>query len=425
MVTSLYPGIDAEGNYNEALLIENTEYWEISNLEITNTGPTREDWRYGVRVSSWNYGKMRHIHLKKLYIHDVNALGIKQDRVEGHGILYENGGDMDKQSHIDGLLIENCHFIRTDRNGIGGHSDYVFLRGNWLPNTNVVIRNNLLEDIGGDGIKICYCDSALVEYNIVHGASRRDDHYSAGIWPGCSTNTLIQFNEVSGMEGTEDSEGFDIDFYTRNTIIQYNYSHDNEGGFILICNPRTSYGNSNNIIRYNISQNDRNRTFLFLGPVNNTQIYNNVIYVKEELNVQLFLFTPWEDGVWANNVSVYNNIFYAEGTAKYVHSIGYNSNGTYRDAPGFGQANNVNFDYNVFYGNHIAPPQDAHKITDNPLLNSPGTGADGLNSLVGYKLMNNSPCIGAGLLMPDNGGYDFWRNPVPADSKPDIGANQF
>ena len=46
------PLIEAEGQFNEALLLENQEYWEINNLQLTNTGARREEFRYGVRVRS-------------------------------------------------------------------------------------------------------------------------------------------------------------------------------------------------------------------------------------------------------------------------------------------------------------------------------------------------------------------------------------
>ncbi|MBN1428513.1 MAG: hypothetical protein JXB07_09010, partial [Anaerolineae bacterium] len=77
------PRIDAEGSFGEALLLENQDYWEVNHLELTNHGPERAENRYGVRLSAWNYGDMKHIHLRNLYIHDVNATLVKKDRAEG------------------------------------------------------------------------------------------------------------------------------------------------------------------------------------------------------------------------------------------------------------------------------------------------------------------------------------------------------
>jgi len=118
----------------------------------------------------------------------------------------------------------------------------------------------------------------------VHGASQRSQDYNVGIWPWSADNTIIQYNEVYGTKGQHDAEGFDSDWNSRNTLIQYNYSHDNEGGFLLICNEGSqpadiSAGNTGTIVRYNISQNDHHRGIKFSGPVKNTLIYNNTIYV--------------------------------------------------------------------------------------------------------------------------------------------------
>ena len=57
-----------------------------------------------------------------------------------------------------------------------------------------------------------------------------------------------------------------------------------------------------------------------------------------------------------------------------------------------------------------------------PLLKAPGTGKDGFESVYGYQLRDGSPCIGAGVRIEDNGGRDFWGNPVPPDTNPSIGA---
>ena len=108
------PRIDAAGQFPDAVLLRNTECWEVNDLEITNLGTNRAPWRTGVRVVSDGFGAMRHIHLRKLFVHDVNGDLRKQQ--EGCGIYFESRGR--KQSYFDDLLIENCHLVRTDRNGI-------------------------------------------------------------------------------------------------------------------------------------------------------------------------------------------------------------------------------------------------------------------------------------------------------------------
>src|SRR5450755_2412995 len=82
------PLIAAEGKFHEALLLKNQEYWEVNNLQFTNSGPAREPFRYGVRVMAWDFGTVHHIHLNNMYVHDVNGSLIKKDKGEGHGIVW-------------------------------------------------------------------------------------------------------------------------------------------------------------------------------------------------------------------------------------------------------------------------------------------------------------------------------------------------
>lgn len=271
----------------ETLLLYNVEHWEVRDLEITNLWEERQANLAGVRVKLDNFGTAHHIHLKNLTVRDVNGSFMKKEG-GGTGITCDNGGDQVK-SRFDGLLIENCHLIRTDRDGIALRSEHKTRDDGWFPSLNVVIRKNLLEDIGGDGVVPRGCEGALVEHNVLRGGRTRCDDYAAGIWLHSSDNTVIQFNEVSGMVGTKDGQGFDSDYNCRNTLIQYNYSHDNDGGFILVCNSGTglptNMGNQGTVVRYNISQNDGHRIFYITGPVRNVQIYNNTIYTGKHLDI--------------------------------------------------------------------------------------------------------------------------------------------
>ena len=186
------PCIAAQGRYQAALYLYNVEYWEINNLEITNQGEHRQAGRYGVYVHIDNFGTANHIQLKKLYIHDVNGSLIKK-RGGGSAVMYRNKGDQVK-SRFDGLLIEDCHIVRCERNAITG-SGYPN-RKNWYPNLNMVIRNNLIEQVPGDGIVPNACDGALVEHNIMRDCTRLlpRGEAAAGIWPWSCDNTVIQYN---------------------------------------------------------------------------------------------------------------------------------------------------------------------------------------------------------------------------------------
>jgi len=362
------PSIDGEGRFLDALLLRNVEFWEVSDLELTNLGTNREPWRTGVRIVTDGFGKMRHIHLRNLFVHDVNGDLLKER--EGCGVYFESRGG--NQSHFDDLLIENCHVVRTDRNGI-------CQRGGRTRSLRVVIR----------------------------GGRMRCDDYAAGIWPFDSDDTVVQFNEVSGMKGTKDGQGFDSDYLCRRSVFQYNYSHDNEGGFFLICAPGRSY-NEDTVIRYNISQNDglNSARVFHISGAKKTKIYNNTIYVGLKQDLPLLLFNDW-DGGSARDTYFYNNIFYVDGRVTYD----------------FGKSQNTVFENNVFYGSHDKPPTDATGITNRPMLLKPGSGRDGFDSLTGYRFRDARACL-PGRLVPDNGGRDFFGNPVPVDQSPCVGAVQ-
>ena len=418
------PLIQAEGSYPEALLLKNQEYWEVNNLELTNTGWIHWKYRYGVRLQAIDYGTVHHIVLRNLFVHDVNGWLVK-GRGEGHGILWENGGKV-LPSRFDGLLIENCRLLRTDRNGICGSSGNE-TRNNWFPSLNVIIRGNDLEDIGGDGIKPFGCDGALVEHNRVYRAGQRCPDYSAGIWPWSCDRTIIQYNEVSFFHGTRDGQAFDSDGNCRDTVFQYNYSHDNDGGFLMMCDDGAwgapeSLGNRGTVVRYNISQNDCSRIFHLTGPITGARIYNNVIFLGKELHQPLFLFTDYHG--FPDGIYVANNIFYVEGKCRYSQGTSRHWNGTYEDVPGWGNSKNIRFEANSYFGNHANPPEDARAVRNDPLMLHPGSGGAGFSTLVGYQLREGSPCLRAGVPVSDGPRQDFWGHPAPLGAAPNIGADQ-
>jgi hypothetical protein len=280
------PEIKAGGHFRDAILLRNlqyivVEYLAVSNLdkamEFQKTGPT------GVRIMAENVGTLHYIRLANLYIHDINGDN-KKGSAEGCGIFWDCQGS--KPSNIEHLLIENCKVERVDRNGIRGNGTFSF-RTNWFPNKYLLIRNCQLEDIGGDGIVVKAFDTAMVEHNkLFHIRSRAKDN-AVAVWPHSSDHTTIQYNEVGYTQNdnwANDGQSFDIDGNSRNTVIQYNYSHDNEGGFMLVISDLINKDNvktTGNIIQYNLSVNDglnRKRLFNFAGITDSTVVKGNIFY---------------------------------------------------------------------------------------------------------------------------------------------------
>ena len=414
------PVINGDGLAEDAVLLKNQEYWEIENLEITNTGATRAI-RRGVHVAVENFGEAHHIYLRSLTIHDVN--GIDTEKTNG-GINYTSAGNQRPSRFVD-LRIEGNEINHVDRSGIFGWSDR-WQRSKWYPSLGVVVRGNILTDIGGDGIVVVATDGALVEHNVVGHANQRSEGYNVAIWPWSADNTVIQYNEAYGTKGERDGEGFDSDWNSRNTVIQYNYSHENDGGFLLICDEgghgtEESVGNSGTIVRYNISQNDRVRGINVAGPVKGSLIYNNTIYVGNHDRVNLLLQSDWHG--WASGILLYNNIFYVAGNAQFSHALSRALSGEYTTAPGFGDSTRTEFDSNLYFGN-LHPPSDAHAVIADPLFVAPGEGEFGRFTLSGYHLKADSPARAAGRTMENGGGRDFEGNASPSCGFTDRGAMQ-
>jgi hypothetical protein len=349
------PRLEGQGTIDDVVLLRNVQQIEVHNLEITNHGAAPAV-RRGVHIVLDNFGTAQHVVVAGLYIHDVNGTNEKKDN---GGIIFSTNGPV-TPSRFDDLLIADNIVWKVDRSAIAGQS-YHWPRNHWFPSLHVVIRGNYVDDIGGDGIVPWATDGALVEYNIARDCNRRAGAFNAGIWQWSTDNTLLQFNEALFTHDTRDGEGFDSDYNSRGTIFQYNYSHDNEGGFMLICspgqrNPAQNIGNTGTIVRHNISHNDRTRIF-HISAVEHTIVEENAIYVGPALDVQMVLASNWSG--WTDDALFTKNRFYVEGTARYGHASASHPDGTYDIATGWAPAKNIVFSGNQYFGKQIDRPDDA------------------------------------------------------------------
>ena len=154
------------------------------------------------------------------------------------------------------------------------------------------------------------------------------------MWPWSSDNTIIQFNEVIGQKTTWDAQGFDADYNNLGTVIRYNYSHDNYGGFLLICDDgsaRKTYsaGNGGSRIYGNVSYNDGIRPkkrakdqvwfsplIHISGPAEDCVVYNNILCRTKRpasvpnQDVRFIVSNSW--GGYPTDVEVRSNLFYSE-----------------------------------------------------------------------------------------------------------------
>ena len=315
-----------------AVRILNSEYLTLRDLEIVNTGKERKARRTGLMVACSDYGLSRCITIDGLFIHDVNGSLVKEEG-GGSALFIVNRGKT-IASRFDSLTISNCHIKDCARNAMIWSGYYN--RHDWLPNTHVVVRGNLIEGVPGDGIVPIGCDGTLIEYNVMRNCPDMlpMTEAAAGIWPWSCDNTIIQFNEVSDHKAPWDAQGYDCDYNCRNTLIQYNYSHDNYGGMVLICdsgNERNySIGNQGSRVRYNISIGDGMRSketrqgmfspnIHIAGRVEDTQVDHNIIHSNPKTvgnaDRTMVCSDSW-DG-YADNTSFTANIFYTAETSRF------------------------------------------------------------------------------------------------------------
>ena len=330
-----------EGNFLEgaAVLFFNQNYWEVEGLEITNYNPRFKQpffhalephthsvfvkspnnrYRYGVLIRWDNYGTGHHIHIKNCDIHDVNA---EMSRFTGEGILVVSTGTEDGvPTNFDDVLLEGNRIADIDRTGISVwsawaegrgidyHNDlattnnfYHTTVGPWLGSTNLVIRGNKIYRTAGDAILVNSTIGALIEHNYVeHCCYEMRIGPNAAVWPHNADGTVMQYNEVCYTHGVQDGQAFDIDISCNDTTIRYNYSHDNEGGFLLLM-----YRTRNNDIHHNISEYDRNGLIWNHENDGGTRIHDNLFYLGME-DVQVFR-GPFDSDDWVFE----NNTFYA------------------------------------------------------------------------------------------------------------------
>lgn len=400
------PRIDAvEG---QAVLLKDLSHVTVERLELTNRGDFRSR-RRGIHVTA-ETGVVRGIVIRGLHVHDVHGDQAK-DGVASGGIeldVVATAGE--PHPRFDGVLVEGNRVEDVYRSGIrlDGTTD-----GSRPPataawpeaSTNVRVRGNRLDRIGGDGIIPTGTVGAVIEDNVVangnlRGAAITDPEgfsCNAGIWTFHANGTVIQRNEVYGMRFTEcDGTGFDIDYDQDGTVIQFNFSHDNEGGFLLVCT--NNFVRRTAEVRFNLSLDDGHQLrdspcALQLGTYEGVRVFNNTFAGRDPTFAVL-------DPL---GLEFRNNVVYATAP-------------TVRIACGLPCSHNLFFNF---------PPTGTNAVVGDPRFADPGRPADGrLDAGRGYRLSPGSPAIAAGTRIPGTPEVDYFGEPVPREGPPSIGFHQ-
>lgn len=179
-----------------------------------------------------------------------------------------------------------------------------------------------LKNHSGSGIVLYQVDGGLIEHCVAWQNGELCGSKTGGgvgLWTCASRKVIIQFcesygNKTNGLDGG----GFDIDGGSEDCILQYNYSHDNDGpGLMVYTYPYASYRDHNNIVRFNISENDSRKSRRYAGlwiradgaKMSGVEVYNNTITIG-----------PWtEQAAYVSGegteARIRNNIFISKGSA--------------------------------------------------------------------------------------------------------------
>lgn len=410
-----------------AISLNSLQGYEITALEIQNhggeaTGETSDHTRFGIRLQNYSNGIKEYFNFHDLYIHNVYPLTTTPDEsndpaYKGYGIQITTGSNND--TYIKDVFIDNVEIYNIGYRGI--------VSGRWsnpnegfTHNQNFNITNCYIHNLGGSGIVPFNVKGLKVENNRIDRSGDTSDPRmigrGSGIWMVRCIDVLIQYNQFLSSRGKKDSCGAHIDIGNENTIIQYNYSYDNEGGFAEIMG-----GNRNSIYRYNVSVNDgwrikNNATgyaegiiFWLSGYMGNglpqqgsvnTKVYNNTIYIGEGITSR-FLLQYGTENVFKNN------LLHIDGELIYDKR---------RDVT-------VDFDYNIYSGNQ--PFIENFNAGSHSKVNVP-SGIINPGGIVDtdYLINETSEAIASGFMIDDGLTTDYFNFDLSSSSRT-IGAHEW
>lgn len=437
-----------------AVNLRNQEYWSIAHLQVSNDDDIATDittGRYvrdGISVSInadlFTPGQntvMRGITIRNIYAHDLDGPSTWQ-KIYYAGIDFQIFGAKQYGAyaaggyHFEDIRIEHNSFSHVELNAIqfgfnwwGDQQGQADTAGRWhegweqlwlrtrnLYNRDVSIRHNYAESVGQGAYQFAGTKNLTAEYNEANGWLQRYDNVSAGLYLWAGADSVMRYNEVYGGPPAQfDATAWDLEYTNFDVTYEYNYSHDNQGGWMSYMG-----NSSNSIARYNLSVNDNGVLWKNMLSVNYSPTYvlNNVfVYDGSKLNA-------FHDEVLKDRVYFANNVF--ENTSTTTPT-------TWTLKPG--ALDNGVFTNNAFHeasGSYPASmPTDPNRVTGDPLFRGDpagyarSAGVDKiLDSASRFQLRRGSPLIDAGRYNPRVGDADFFGTQLYWGKGVDIGIDE-
>lgn len=424
--TGALPYLAAQGTFPSTVYALNKGYFELNDLKITNHLPGNNindasaARLRGIHIVNQDAGTIDYIHLNRLEVSNINgehSSGVS--RYYG-GVHFEVTGSS-VPSNWNDILVANCSFHDISRTGLGwdsswkvrsSNSTFGQLLGNgytdnWYPSTGIVIKDNSFEHISGNGLIVRVTTSTIAEGNYFNYCGEQISGNAAFCFN--TDQFIFQFNEAENTvynSGDTDARGFDSDYRTKSTIVQYNYLHDNgRGGFVGTGGPEdgTAYErfNVDLLVRYNIIEDNEREGIKLSGNLWNATIHNNVVFANSTIpNVEIVVLDSWK--VYPHDVAFYNNVFWAKGSG---------TNYTY------GDSRNITFRHNLYNYSTVPPglpvvgynsfahiAEDGFPVINNPNFSNPSSG--------GYELLPGSPAFNVGIRGLSQPTLDYYNNTI-------------
>jgi hypothetical protein len=432
----------------------NASGFDVFDLNVVGSGTQAPQQASGVEFETNLAGNVKLPHLRVANV-DVGGFG-------KYGVTV--GGSSGK-SGFDDVRIE---FVNVHDNLVGGIETHgVFSStATAYANTNVYVGHAQVHhnpgyanspNHSGDGIVLSDADGVVIERSEAYENGARNTHVGGpvGIWVWDVNNALIQNNEShhNRTGSTADGGGFDFDGGVTDSVLQYNYSHDNAGAGYGVYQFKGARPLNNLTVRYNLSVNDARKSGYGAidfwngnggNGIRDVDVYNNTVYVTPAPGSapKALRFTTG-----TSNVSVRNNVFQTTGGVQLadvqakqtnlqiqgndywasgaafslkVFAKTYSSFSAYVSGSGYEKMNGVLVGKNV-----------------NPVLLNPSavptvgiSSIDALETSVdGFRLASASPLRNAGLNLLSTfgispGSRDFFGDALAGDGETDVGADE-
>jgi peptidoglycan/LPS O-acetylase OafA/YrhL len=426
-------------------------------------------------------------------VHDLTVIGSGRDTNRTSGIIFENdlAGDIKLPlAHVErvevhgfgeyGIVVQgrrgksgfrNVRIVDAEAhdNSLAG----IYVRGRFSRYASGYAHENVYvgfcqahhnpgiagpdKENSGSGIVLSDVDGGIIERCVAHDNgqlcnSRRGGPF--GIWVWDARDVVIQWNESyrNFAGGPNDGGGFDLDGAVTHSVLQYNYSHDNDGPGYMLCQFWSTRRFAENTIRYNVSQDDGRRNAYgaiyvhddnYAQGVKDCQVHNNTVYVAPSSAGNPSAIYAQQSA--SANIYVRNNIFQTRGGVPLVtvrtgqKGLTFQGNAYFAGDGDFaicwnGTAYLSLRAWREATGQEQIGPANVGLEAD-PQLVAPGRGgtlghARVLEMLGAYRLRETSPLIDAALDLKarfgvDPGPRDFYGTRLPQRAAFDIGAHEW